>query len=94
MLFSLASFIVVSYSTGIWMSIVLVRYQFLTIIDTLKDVVDLDFLLHSKISITSSAADKNYIELSQPEIPITQIKIQNSMQIQNFISKLLLRYYF
>ena len=44
MLFSLASFIVVSYSTGIWMSIV-----GKTIIDTLKDVVDIDFLPPSKI---------------------------------------------
>ena len=42
----------------------------------------------SLISITGSAGDKNYTELIQAEITITEIKIQNSAQLQNFISEI------
>ena len=42
----------------------------------------------SLITITGSAADKNYTELNQAEITITEIKIQNSAQLQNFISEI------
>ena len=46
------------------------------------------------ISISDSAADKNYIELGRPEILITQYKIQQSVQLQNFTPNILLSYFF
>ena len=57
-----------------------------------KAGINLDFLPPGKkISVTGSVTDKNCSEQSLPEMSITYIKIQNSLQFQNFISYLLTR---